>query len=67
MKVINREVKSCEQKDWTFTNVLDIEYTHKWETGRVLIKDYIPELEKEYLLELRKQVRNLYNEQKLKA
>lgn len=67
MKIKNRDVKSCENKDGSFTSVLDIEYTHKWESGRILIKDYNPELEEEYMKELRIKVRNHYNEQKLKA
>ncbi len=67
MKIINKEVKACENKDWSFTNVLDINYTHMWESGRVLIKDYDPALEKEYFKELRKSVRNLYVQEKLKA
>ena len=67
MKIINKEVKACENKDGTFTNVLDIEYTHKWESWRILIKDYNPELDEEYFKELRKQVRNLYTQEKLKA
>lgn len=67
MKIINREVKACENTDWTFTNVLEINYSHKWETGKILIRDYNPELEKEYLKELRKQVSNLYVQEKMKA
>lgn len=67
MKIINREIKRCDNNDWTFIDVLDIEYTHKWESGRILIKDYNPELEDEYMKELRIKVRNHYTEQKLKA
>ena len=67
MKIINREVKACENTDGTFTNVLDMEYTHRWETGRILIRDYNEDLNIEYIKELRVQVRNNYNLQKIKA
>jgi len=67
MKIRNREVKACENTDGTFTNVLDIQYTHKGKTGRVLIKEYNPDLEDEYIKELRKEVSNLYVQEKLKS
>ena len=67
MIIKNREIKACENTDGSFSNVLDIQYTHKWETGRILIRDYNPDLESEYIKELRVKVRNHYNEQKLKA
>ena len=67
MKIISKEVKACENTDGTFTNVLDLNYTHKGESGKVLIRDYNPDLEMEYFKELRIQVRNHYNLQKIKA
>ena len=66
MKIINKEIKECENTDGTKTYVLDLEYTHRWETWKILIKDYKEEFYEEYLQELRKQVRNLYTEQKIK-
>ena len=35
MIIKNREIKACENTDGSFSNVLDIQYTHKWETGRI--------------------------------
>ena len=66
MKVRKKEVKICETKEGGFTNVLDLEYTHKWETGKVLIRDYKDEFYKSYLKEIRKSVTALYISEKLK-
>lgn len=67
MKILNKEVKACENTDGTFTNVLDVNYSHMWMTWRVLIRDYELSLDHEYFKELRVQVRNLYNAEKMKA
>ena len=40
MKIKSKEIKECENTDWSKTIVLDLQYTHKWETWRVLVKDY---------------------------
>lgn len=66
MKVRKKEIKQCENSDGTSTLVLDLEYTHKWETGKVLIKDYKEEFYKSYLKEIRKEVTALYISEKLK-
>lgn len=61
MKIISKEIKDCEFTDSKKTKVLDIKYTHRGETGRILIKDYDPALEDEYIKELRVKVRENYN------
>lgn len=66
MKITNKEIKQCDTKEGNITDVLEIEYTHRGETWKILIRDYNPELEDEYFQELRKQVRELYTKQKLK-
>lgn len=66
MIIIKKEVKECDDIDWTKTIVLDLEYTHKWETWKILIKDYKEEFYDDYLKQLRIKVRNAFNEQKMK-
>jgi hypothetical protein len=60
MKIISKEVKECEFTDSKKTKVLDIKYTHRGETGRILIQDYDSALEDEYIKELRVKVRDAY-------
>jgi len=67
MKIKSKEIRECEHTDWKKTEVLEIQYTHRWKTGLIRIKDYDETLEEEYIKELRKAVRNLYAEQQLKA
>ena len=67
MKVINKEIKECDEKDWTKVTVLDLQYTHRWEEWRILIRDYSDDFYDDILKQLRKAVRNNYTEQKLKA
>ena len=60
MKITSKKIKECEYK-WSKTMVLDLEYTYKWETWKILIKDYDDNNFKEILKALRIQVRNTYN------
>ena len=60
MKIISKKVKECEFTDSKKTKVLDIKYTHRGETGRILIQDYDSTLEDEYIKELRVKVRDAY-------
>jgi len=61
MKITKKEIKECEFTDWVKTLVLDIEYTHKRKKGRILIKDYKAEYEKDYIKQVRKEVQKTYN------
>ena len=60
MKITSKKIKECEYK-WAKTMVLDLEYTHKWETWKILVKDYDDKNFAEILKALRVQVRNTYN------
>lgn len=60
MKITNKEVKECEMPDWTKTSVLDLEYTHKWTTWRILVKDYNDDFYDYILKQLRVKVREYF-------
>lgn len=60
MKITSKKIKECEYK-WAKTMVLDLDYTYKWETWKILIKDYDDNNFKEILKALRVQIRNNYN------
>jgi hypothetical protein len=60
MKITSKEVKECEMPDGTKTNVLDLEYTHKWVTWRILVKDYDDETYDYVLKQLRVKVREYF-------
>lgn len=60
MKITSKKIRECEYK-WEKTIVLDLEYTHKWETWKIFVKDYDDNNFKEILKELRIQVNNTYN------
>ena len=60
MKITSKKIIECEYK-WEKTIVLDLEYTHKWETWKIFVKDYDDNNFKEILKELRIQVNNTYN------
>lgn len=60
MKIKSKEIKDCENPDGTRTSVLDLQYTYKWETWRVLIKDYDDKFYSKILKQLRQEVRNYY-------
>lgn len=60
MKIKSKEIKDCENPDGTRTNVLDLQYTYKWETWRVLVKDYDDKFYSKILKQLRQEVRNNY-------
>ena len=64
MKVIKKEIKECEFTDWKKTTVLDLEYTHRWEKWRILIKDYDDVNYYDILKALRVEIRKLYNKSK---
>jgi len=46
--------------DWTKTNVLDLEYTHKWTAWRILVKDYNDDFYDYILKQLRVKVREYF-------
>lgn len=62
MKIISKTIRECENQDWTKTKVLELKYTHKKMPWTVLIRDYLEENYDLILKELRKAVRDNYNE-----
>lgn len=60
MKITSKEIKECEMPDWTKTNVLDLEYTHKWTKWRILVKDYNDDFYDYILKQLRVKVREYF-------
>lgn len=62
MKVIKKQIKKCENSDWSKTNVLDLLYTHKKKEWRVLVKDYDDANYNVILKQIRKAVKEQYDE-----
>lgn len=60
MKIISKEVKDCENPNWTTTKVLEVNYTHKWLSWKILIKDFIEEDEENVLKQLHSKVKEAY-------
>ena len=60
MKIKSKEIKDCENSDGTRTNVLDLQYTYKWKTWGILIKDYDDKFYSKILKQLRQEVRKTY-------
>lgn len=63
MKILKKEVKECENKDWSKTMVLDLEYSHKGYKGRILVKDYKEENFEEMKKTFTKEVKKVYAKQ----
>lgn len=61
MKIRNEEIKVCDTKEGCKTDVLEINYTHKGLSWKILIRDYKEELYPEIIKELRKEVTKAYN------
>jgi hypothetical protein len=61
MKITSKEIRDCTNPDNTKTQVLELFYTHKWEKGRILVKDYDDSNFDVILKALRIEVRNQYN------
>lgn len=65
MKIINKEIRDCEYTNWIKTKVLILDYSYKWETWQIQLKDIdewiIEKYFDKYLKILRKQVKNQYN------
>lgn len=60
MKIKNKQIKDCENPDWTKTIVLDLEYTHKWKVWRILVKDYDDKFYEVILKQLRKEIKKYF-------
>ncbi len=69
MKIRSKEVKECELEDWTKNTVLELIYTHRGTKWKILVKDYTDteEVYQYILKQLRKQVKNLYVQEKMKS
>ena len=67
MKIRKKEIKTCDDSDWGKTCVLDLEYTHRGETWRILVRDYEDKNYKIILKQLREKVRNAYIAKQLEA
>jgi len=64
MKIIKKIIKECDLCEWWTTKVCDITYTHKWETWKILIRDFIEEDEDNVMKQLHKYVKESYKEYK---
>lgn len=60
MKITSKEIRDCTNPDNTKTQVLEIFYTHKWEKGRILVKDYDDNFYDIILKQLKKEVKKHY-------
>lgn len=60
MKVVSKEVKDCKDEDGNEVTVLDLNYTHYWEKGRVVIRDYSEDMYDYILKQVRKEVSKWY-------
>lgn len=69
MKITKKKILEVEVENWDKINVLELLYTHKWEDGKILIRDYIEDEKgyKKILKQLRVAVRDNYNKFKLEA
>lgn len=68
MKILNKEVRVCEF-EWKENKILILKYSHKWENWEIQVMDYFDD-DKTYnhiVKQLRKQVTNLYAQEKMKA
>lgn len=65
MKVIKKKVKTCEETDGTKIKVLDLQYSHRWEKGQILVRDYEDSMYSYILKQLRVKVRDNYNNYKV--
>lgn len=61
MKVLKKEVKICEETSWEKVKVLDLQYSHRWEKGRILVRDYKDSSYNFILKQLRKEVKKNYD------
>ena len=65
MKVIKKEVKTCEETDGTKIKVLDLQYSHRGEKGQIFVRDYNDSMYSYILKQLRVKVRDNYNNYKV--
>ena len=61
MKITNKEIKECTLPNWDKTTILDLQYTHKWEKGRVLLDNYDDKYYNKVLKLVRKAAIEQYN------
>lgn len=61
MKIIKKDIKECDTKEWVKTLVLDLEYSYKWNTWKILIRDYNDDNYLIILKQLRKEVKTLFD------
>lgn len=71
MRVTKKRIRNCKFEGID-NKVLEIEYSHEWETWMLQIKDFghianDKEAYKYIIKQLRKQVTNLYIQEKMKA
>ena len=61
MKILKKTIKECDTTDWNKTNVLVLEYTHKWKMWKIQVRDYNDDNYKVILKQLKVEVKNLFN------
>ena len=61
MKILKKNIRECEMPDWTKTMVLELDYSHKKFTGKIIVKDYNDINYHKILKQLRPEVVKAYN------
>lgn len=68
MKILSKQIKECEETNWTKTTVLDLVFSYKHRKWRVLIRDYFND-NKTYahiIKNLKEEIVKAYREWRLK-
>ncbi len=60
MKILKKEIRKCEETSWEKTTVLELEYSHRKEKWRILVRDYDDSTYSYILKQLRIKVREAY-------
>lgn len=64
MKILNKEILDCTF-EWEPNTVLSLDFTHRWRKGSIKVKDYEDTHYWIILKQLRKKVREAFEEWKL--
>ena len=61
MKITKKEIKECEMPNWSKTTALELFYSHRWETWKIQVLEFIESDYKNILKQLREKVKDAYN------
>lgn len=64
MKITSKKIKECEMPNWDKTIALELFYTHRWETWKIQVIDFIESDYQNILKQLREKVKFHYEELK---